>query len=281
MANEKTANMQDVDLDDIEVVILVVAKTPQKISQAANFLTRRGWPTTVLSNLSQALEFASEKKPDFVLISINHGNPSIQKFAELLSGTFGATCVGFAENMDTASASRLAKASYPLKIQGQASGPNLHRSLRRILADKLNINLDDKSAPKERSESNDRVSVKGNSAGEDQTIVQKSDPGLANKRGPTMIKGESAPELYEEEEEQVTSGKYTMKKKNRRSLKDISANPLDQAGDLEMGKSKELAEKLKRSLFGDAAVEAEKKPTRSGRRQSGFCRCRSVCTQRR
>ena len=247
--------MQDVDLDDIEVVILVIAKSPNKISSAANFLSRRGWPTTVMSNLSQAIEFSSEKKPDFVLVSINHPNPAISKFSDLLSTTFGTTCVAFAENLDNTSASRLSKNLLPLKIQGQASGPNLHRGLRKILAEKLNIQLDDRGQSQERANSADRsIPVKHSNAVDGQTIVQKNEPGLTQNKGPTMIKGEdldqSGPNRFESES--ISTGKYTMTKKNRRSLKDLSRNPLDKPGDVVMGESAAVAEKLKKSLFGDS-----------------------------
>jgi hypothetical protein len=242
LANEKSvSNIQDVDIDDIEVVILIVAKSPPKITQAANFLSRRGWPTTVLSNLSQAIEFATDRKPDFVLISINHPNPAIHKFSELLSSTFGSTCVGFAENNDTASASRLTKSAIPAKIQGQASGPNLHRSLRKLLAEKLNIQLDDKGqSTAERSASANNVTVKG-------------EAGATANKGPTMIKGEAHESAADPkfENESISSGKYTMTKKNRRTLKELSQNPLDKPGDVVMGENKDLAAELKRSLFGD------------------------------
>ena len=247
--------MQDVDLDDIEVVILVIAKNPTKISQAANFLSRRGWPTTVMSNLSQAIEFASDQKPDFVLISINHPNPAVSKFSNLLSSTFGSTCVAFAENLDNASAARLSKNALPLKIQGQASGPNLHRSLRKILAEKLNIQLDDRGQNQERTNPSDRaVTVKGNSAADGQTVIQKNEVGATQNKGPTMIKGEEANPsgAGKFQNESISSGKYTMTKKNRRSLKELSQNPLDQPGDVVMGESAAIAERLKKSLFGDS-----------------------------
>jgi hypothetical protein len=230
-----------VDIDDIEVVILIIAKSPPKLTQAANFLTRRGWPTTVMSNLSQAIEFATDRKPDFVLVSINHSNPAIHKFSELLSSTFGSTCVGFAENNDTSSASRLTKSAMDAKIQGQASGPNLHRSLRKMLAEKLNIHLDDKSpTAAERSASANNVTVKG-------------EAGATANKGPTMIKGEAQESAADPkfENESISSGKYTMTKKNRRTLKELSQNPLDKPGDVVMGENKDLAAQLKRSLFGD------------------------------
>ncbi len=229
MAIDKNANMQDIDLDDIEVLVLIIAKTPAKIQPAANFLTRRGWPTTILTNLSQAIEFATDRKPDFVLISVNHPNPATIRLSDLLTTTFGATCVAFAENFDNASGARLAKSPIAAKIQGQASGPTLHRSLRKLLAEKLNIQLDDKG--------------------------QTRSSGAKDDNGPTTIKGEK----HEDEDnlienEKLSTGKYTMSKTNRRSLRELSKAAKDASDEADQGvDQKALAAKLKKSLFGDAA----------------------------
>ncbi len=247
--------MQDVDLDDIELVILVIAKNPKMISQAVNFLSRRGWPTTAIKSLSQAIEFASDKKPDLVLISINHPNPVIGKFSSLLSANFGSTCVAFAENFDNSSAARLSMNSLPLKIHGQASGPNLYRSIRKILAEKLNISLDDRGQTQERTSSSDRtVTVKG-SAGDGPTMIQESEAGATQKKGPTMVKGEepSTAEAGKFENESISSGKYTMIKKNRRSFKELSQNPFDKPGNVVMGEPAAIAAELKKSLFGNSS----------------------------
>src|SRR4051794_33418497 len=101
--NPGSQQNQDIDLDDLEVVILILAKNTNTLGQAANFLTRRGWPTTVMSNISTALEYVADKKPDFVLVSFNHPNPAIFKLPELIIQTFNLSCVGFIENMDAPS----------------------------------------------------------------------------------------------------------------------------------------------------------------------------------
>lgn len=254
--------MQDVDLDNIELVILIIAKNPNKISQAVNFLTRRGWPTTALKNLSQAIEFASDHKPDFVLISINHPNPVIGKFSSLLSTNFGSTCVAFAENFDNSSSARLLTSALPLKIQGQASGPNLHRSIRKILAEKLNISLDDRGQAQEHtSPSDSAVTVKG-TAGDGQTIIQKSEAGATQKKGPTLIKGEepNTADAVKSESELISTGKYTMTKKNRRSFIELSQKPFDQSGNVVMGEPAAIAAELKKSLFGHSSEVESTEP---------------------
>ncbi len=203
-----TKNSQEVDLDDIDVEVMIIAKNPKALVASAAFLTRRGWPTTVFSNIAQAVEVAAEKKPDFVLISLNHQNPAMPKLIELMQTTFGATCVAFMENQDAASSQKLTKANYQYKVFGQMSGPNLHRSIRRILGEKLNFDADSEESSSSRGA--DNISIKGGSA---------ADGGVMFQKGVHSTKSE-------ESEEILSSGKYKMSKTNRHSLKDLAATGL-------------------------------------------------------
>lgn len=195
--DSSNAVKNDIDLDDLEVEILVIAKQPKNLAQTAAFLSRRGWPTTVLSDFSKALEFAAEKKPDIVVISLNHGNPALQKFADLMSTTFKATCVAFIETMDTASNAKLNRSNFKHKVVGRASGPTFQRAIRKVLAEKFNI-VDEKSAPEPAAKKEKtNFTVKGeknSSASGSDSIIQKSGQGPAGKKGPTFIKGEASGE---------------------------------------------------------------------------------------
>lgn len=292
MANDNGPNensKQDIDLDDIELEILVIAKTPNKLNSMASFLTRRGWPTTVLGSVSQSIEFIAEKKPDFVLISLNHPNPAMAKIPDLIQGTFNLTCIGFVETFDTASQAKLNKSRMRHKIAGQPSGPTLHRSIRKILAEKLNINLDDgKSASSSHDSENkgrdggeSTVTIRGNNkAANGGTIIQKSsadftrDQGViiqgGNGPGPSaggMIQagGDNSPmsatsgmdsgevhSAIQNGSEVVSTGKYTMAKANRRSLKDITKSTASEATSATSPERQaEVLASLKKSLLGD------------------------------
>jgi hypothetical protein len=254
-----TANNQEVDLDDIEVEILIVAKNPKPLSQATAFLSRRGWPTSAVSNLAQAIELASEKKPDFVLVSLNHQNPAMPKFVELVQSTFNATVVVFVENMDTASNQKLNKSNYKYKVFGQMSGPNLHRSLRRILSEKFNIGGDDHKSEEAKQEprgGDESISIKGAGLGgkDPQVVIQTNDSAI---KGPIHVNSESGGghSAVSESQEVLSTDKYKMGRANRRSLKDLTASQngeQPQAAYISpSGKeSKELAARLKNSLFG-------------------------------
>jgi len=249
---------KDIDLDEIEVSILIIAKAPKTLTNTATFLSRRGWPTTAMSNLSQAIEFATDKMPDFILVSVNHPNPAISKFCDLLSNTFGTTCIAFAEGQDNVSINKLNKYHLNFKIVGQASGPNLQRSLRRILAEQLNISLDERGQPQDRSMTvtgAGPVMLKGTAASSGQTIIQKNDPGVTHNKASTLIKGEGERPAHQAQAgntESVSSGKYTMTSTKRRRLKDI-VQKNEAAGDhAPISQAHDLAAKLKNSLFGES-----------------------------
>lgn len=189
---------QEIDLDNIEVEILVICKNPGTLNQAGSFLTRRGWPTTVVSDLTKAIEHLADKKPDFVLVSFSHPSPRISKIPDLITQTFNLTCLGFVENSDAQSNAKLANAKVRYKINGQASGPSIHRTIRKILAERFNIKTDEKSAGGER-ESKEKesgiVKVKGSgntAAAGPGVIMQKSSANATLGKGAQMVKGSAA-----------------------------------------------------------------------------------------
>ena len=141
---DKESVNQDVDIDELEVEILVLAKNPNNLKAAVAFLDRRGWPTRVTGNISTAIEEIAKKRPDFVLISFNHPSPAVVRLPDLIVQTFNLVCVGFVEGTDNLSAGKLTSIKMRHKIFGLPSGPNLHRGIRRILAEKFNLKLDDK-----------------------------------------------------------------------------------------------------------------------------------------
>ncbi len=127
-----------VDVDDLEIQILILAKKAEAMNQAGAFLSRRGWPTTILSSLGEAIQFILKERPDFVLISLNHPNPKLLKLPPLLKNTLNIQCIGFAEKADALTLERLNKAHFDHKIGGFASGPSVQRAIRKILTDIYN-----------------------------------------------------------------------------------------------------------------------------------------------
>lgn len=133
--NKTTSSAQPFDIDSVEMDLLIVCKSPAAFQQSASFLTRRGWPTTVVGNLSRAIDQVIKTNPDFVLISVNHPNPAVQKLPFILSGTFQIPVIGFVEANDAVTASRLLNSGVEYKLTGLPSGPNIERFIRKILID--------------------------------------------------------------------------------------------------------------------------------------------------
>lgn len=188
---------QEIDLDNIEVEVLIICKNPNQLNQAGSFLTRRGWPTTVISDLTKAIEHLADKKPDFVLISFSHPSPRIAKLPDLISQTFNLTCLGFTESGDAQSGAKLNNSKLRHKINGQASGPSIHRSIRKILAERFNIKTEDRSAgereARERDSGSNIVKVKGGggtAANGPGVIMQKSSANATRDKGAQMVKGQ-------------------------------------------------------------------------------------------
>ncbi len=132
-------SLDPVDIDEIQVKVVILAKNVTALKSVAVFFRRRGWPAVIFGSLSKAVEYIQEHNPDFVLISFNHPHPSIQKVPELLNQKFAVDCIGFVEGTDAISVSSLTSAKVKHKIFGQPTGPNLYRGVRRILAEALEI----------------------------------------------------------------------------------------------------------------------------------------------
>src|ERR1035437_4530673 len=137
---------QNINIDEVEVDILILARVPNDLKAACSFLTRRGWPTRVLGNLSKAIEEIADKRPDIILIRFNHPSPAVQRLPELIAQTLNLVCIGFVEGTDTSGVNRLNLVKIRHKIFGQPSGPNFQRGIRRILIEKFNFKLEEKFA---------------------------------------------------------------------------------------------------------------------------------------
>lgn len=138
--NQGTAALSLENLDDVEVKILIVAKNPNGMKAAAGFLNRRGWPTNVVGSVNKVIETIVKDKPNFVLISLNHPNPNVLKLPNLLSQSFQINSMAFAESGDAASVAKVNNSKMKYKLAGSASGPNIHRGIRKALIDLYGLN---------------------------------------------------------------------------------------------------------------------------------------------
>ncbi|MGZ3723847.1 MAG: hypothetical protein ACXVA9_12980, partial [Bdellovibrionales bacterium] len=122
--------------------------------------------------------------------SFNHPSPAAMRLPEIIAQTFNLVCVGFVEGTDTASISKLNTIKMRYKIFGTPSGPNFHRGIRRILAEKFNIKIEERPQ-EEKAKREANVTVRGSKAGDSAAVVQKSESGGTQNRGPVIISGKT------------------------------------------------------------------------------------------
>lgn len=287
-----TSAKVEIDLDNIEVEVLILCKNPNAVNACTTFLNRRGWPTTVVTDVGKCVEYVADRRPDFVLLSLSHPSSAITKLPDLITQTFNLPCIGFVESSDATSSARLSAAKMRYKISGLLSGPSIYRTIRKILADRFDIEHDDKAFPEGPT-----------TAADGGVIIQKTVSGPTANKGAQLIKGGDQPVKANEEESGPTSlffkksGKPVMadplqdpnlldpqseadailagvapvKKKSRQSLKDLegAARLRDSSGNMLFGQSLEkdkqphvtmmptpdLIASVKKSLFGESGED--------------------------
>src|SRR4051812_20026668 len=100
MGAERADTIKDnseIDFDSIEIAVLIVGKDLSTLSQAATFLSRRGWPSTVLTDFTKAIEHITRHQPDFVLVSANHPDQAVFNMPHAVLQAFNIDCMAFAE----------------------------------------------------------------------------------------------------------------------------------------------------------------------------------------
>lgn len=140
MGQQQGHSAQEIDIDSIEVEVLIICKNPAAFQQSASYLSRRGWPTTVVGNLSKAIDYIVKHNPDYVLISLNHPNTNTFRLPVLLTQGMNVECIAFAETGDVGTTAKLAATNFKNKLQGLPSGPNIQRMIRRLLMEMLELN---------------------------------------------------------------------------------------------------------------------------------------------
>ena len=166
--DQKQNKKEPVDIDQLEVGIFIIAKNPDQLKSSAQFLTRRGWPTNVVGNISKAIGAIVKESPDIVLISVDHPNPNVSRLPILLAQTMNTLCIGFTEDGGAISINKLNNSKFKHKFTGFPSGPSIHRFIRQTL-DSM-YNPQEIQAPKSKKRSggaddSNTIQVKGEKSG--------------------------------------------------------------------------------------------------------------------
>lgn len=135
LKQEASPSSAPIHVDNLSLEILIIARYPNALTVASRFLKKRGWNTTIATNIGKAVEFIVKNKPDFVLLSFDHPHPSIKNLPTLISQTLNVECVGFTEINDPSTAALISSSKAKHKIFGNPSGPAIHRVLKKIILD--------------------------------------------------------------------------------------------------------------------------------------------------
>lgn len=187
--DQKQDKQEPVDIDQLEVNIFIIAKNPDQLNNTVQFLTRRGWPTSCIGNISKAIGTIVKVSPDIVMISVDHPNPNVSRLPILLAQTLNTICIGFTEDGGAVSINKLNKSRFKHKFSGFPSGPSVHRYIRQTL-DSI-YNPEQVSAPSSKRSNagnqgnqSNTIQVKGGGAG---AAIKIS--GEGSESGNTSIRG--------------------------------------------------------------------------------------------
>ena len=178
MTNEDLPSTE-FNLDEFKVTLLMFGHLQGGLEQSAKFLTKRGWPTTVVLQVNDVIRSLIENPPDLVLLSASHPHPAAQKLPDMILQNFNIPCVSFLELPDTKSMANQHNSRCRFKLPGTASGPNLHRGLRKVIDELFNPNFqaeNEKSLKsKHQSDAPDQsVRISGTTDDEHSTIQSSS-----------------------------------------------------------------------------------------------------------
>jgi DNA-binding NarL/FixJ family response regulator len=140
--------LADDAIGEESIRLVIVTSRPNDLRNTSQFLNKRGWETTVLTDLKEALSVVATKKPDWMLVSVN-ANPTVdlEKYTSLVVQKFNTECIVFGENSESSTMKKLAQASCEI-MYGRLSGPAIQMKIRKILKSRQ-----EKDAPPETRQS--------------------------------------------------------------------------------------------------------------------------------
>lgn len=210
---------------EININVLIIVHKQSQFAAAASFLSRRGFPCTVKSNIRDGLQFITKQKATHVFLSWNLPGANIIKTYQLIAKTLKVECVVFAEKSDGKTAAELTMSRLPEVMQAPVSGPGLAMRLQKLIkakeegdkpvAEKTNHNYQQKPQRRTIKCSNQDVPKEGTweSAGVDpedgQPIYRfKSSNSNGNDTGVYSFKGPRPPQMDKSGNWDSSTGAY-------------------------------------------------------------------------
>lgn len=119
----------------ISKTLLILKSTTNSTASAEQFLRNREWIVFSTTNLKDFLTYIIQKKPSFVMITVDHPNKKVLMMPKVLIQSFPVCVFTFAESPSSVSYRRLQDSHCAYKINPPATGPAIERTVNKYLRD--------------------------------------------------------------------------------------------------------------------------------------------------
>lgn len=143
--------------------VLFIANNFKALSNAVSFLERREMQVFNAQTLKEGVEVITQRKIDFVLLSVNLENTSPAKVIPILTTNFKKETIAFAERSERNTRLMLTVLEHPHKLHAPLNGPKIIAKILQMLR------REDPAIDK----SNDRISVRSSKSNSD-TVIRSS-----------------------------------------------------------------------------------------------------------
>lgn len=119
----------------ISKTLLILKSNSHSTTAAEHFLRNREWLVFSTTNLKDFLTYIIQKKPSFVMISVDHPNKKVMIMPKVLVQSFPVCVFTFAENSSSISFRKLQDVVCAYKVNPPATGPAIERAVNKFLRD--------------------------------------------------------------------------------------------------------------------------------------------------
>lgn len=169
--------MTETKSQEVAKKMLILKSSPGALGTVETFLRNRGWDIHSTSDLKEALHQILTRKPNYILISMDHPNKKARILPKVLAQALPtAATIVFAENQSSVSYNALNESICEYRVYPPVTGPAIERCVNKYLKDQQTRatleSANDAFKGDSPSGLKDTISIKG---GGTQNITQKGD----------------------------------------------------------------------------------------------------------
>ena len=151
--------------------LFIIKSDKYGLINAENYLKNREWELGSSDDLRQAMVYILNKKPTYVMVTVDHSNSKVDKLPTLLKQTFPVKVIVFAESHSSKSLHKLRSLDHPYTLMPPISGPMIERMVNKIIRDEETKDQqgdpnDKKFGAYKSGDQNDVISIKNSNKNE-------------------------------------------------------------------------------------------------------------------